>query len=287
MMNDSIQILSHMEDNVSEFTLAEIMEMESSFRGMKETTPSQEFCENLASKFSVSLYRCGQSSVKWEQVPLCISKQSFNVNRWFRDRQRKEVAKFIASPLFIKDLVASTKVEADYPVQKLSQKFSVKVSMPSCEKHSVVNTKNFHMPKGQSAKEIPDLIFEARSSKDYAWYDVAAFLNYRVLYSGELAARVRFSGFGNSHDEWVNVKKGVRQRSIPLEGSECHKVEIGDLVLCYRETDDAAIYCDAHIVGIERNMHDGKDCSCIFAVRYDHDCAEGKLHLNRICCRPC
>ena len=46
--------------------------------------------------------------------------------------------------------------------------------------------------------------------------------------------RVRFAGFGKEDDEWVNVKRGVRVRSIPLEPSECHKVKVGDLVLCFQ-----------------------------------------------------
>lgn len=45
---------------------------------------------------------------------------------------------------------------------------------------------------------------------------------------------MRFSGFNNTEDEWVNVKTAVRERSIPLEPSECQKVEVGDLVLCYQ-----------------------------------------------------
>lgn len=47
-------------------------------------------------------------------------------------------------------------------------------------------------------------------------------------------ARVRFSGFSNTDDEWVNVRYGIRERSIPLEPSECHKVNVGDLVLCFQ-----------------------------------------------------
>lgn len=46
--------------------------------------------------------------------------------------------------------------------------------------------------------------------------------------------RVRFSGFGKEEDEWVNVRTGVRERSIPLEPSECDKVNVGDLVLCFQ-----------------------------------------------------
>lgn len=46
--------------------------------------------------------------------------------------------------------------------------------------------------------------------------------------------RVRFAGFRKEDDEWVNVERGVRERSIPLEPSECDRVNVGDLVLCFR-----------------------------------------------------
>ena len=112
---------------------------------------------------------------------------------------------------------------------------------------------------------------------------------------------MRFAGFGNSHDEWVNVREGVRERSIPLEASECHKVKVGDLVLCYQvpfwlslsplflfslschlhviftfmnavqERPDYAVYTDAHVLEIQRRLHDIKGCRCIFVVRFDED----------------
>ena len=53
--------------------------------------------------------------------------------------------------------------------------------------------------------------------------------------------RVRFSGFSNDEDEWVNARNGIRERSIPLVASECHKVKVGDLALCYR------VWCTRHI----------------------------------------
>ncbi|CAL5442703.1 unnamed protein product [Camellia sinensis] len=42
--------------------------------------------------------------------------------------------------------------------------------------------------------------------------------------------RVRFIGFGSEEDEWVNVKKAIREHSLPLEHSKCGKLEVGDLV---------------------------------------------------------
>ena len=45
---------------------------------------------------------------------------------------------------------------------------------------------------------------------------------------------VRFSGFGPAEDEWVNVQKNVRPRSLPCESSECVAVLPGDLILCFQ-----------------------------------------------------
>ncbi|KAL2936285.1 Protein SAWADEE HOMEODOMAIN -like protein 1 [Bienertia sinuspersici] len=113
--------------------------------------------------------------------------------------------------------------------------------------------------RGGTASEVADLAFEAKSSRDNAWYDVASFLNHRVMATGELEARVRFAGFGVSHDEWVNIRTGIRERSIPLEPSECHKIRVGDLVLSYQERLDYALYVDAHVMEIQRRLHDIKD----------------------------
>jgi hypothetical protein len=46
--------------------------------------------------------------------------------------------------------------------------------------------------------------------------------------------RVRFSGFGAEEDEWINVRKCVRQRSLPCEVTECVAVLPGDLILCFQ-----------------------------------------------------
>ncbi|XP_028070051.1 uncharacterized protein LOC114272527 isoform X3 [Camellia sinensis] len=54
-------------------------------------------------------------------------------------------------------------------------------------------------------------------------------------------ARVRFIGFGSDDDEWVNVKKAIREHSLPLEHSECEKLEVGDLVL-YFQIEDSTVH---------------------------------------------
>ena len=55
-----------------------------------------------------------------------------------------------------------------------------------------------------------------------------------MIYHSLQEVRVRFAGFGAEEDEWVNVKKAVRERSVALEHSECQKVKVGDLVLCFQ-----------------------------------------------------
>ncbi|ESR40127.1 protein SAWADEE HOMEODOMAIN-like protein 1 [Citrus sinensis] len=240
------------EDSWPDFTLAEIKEMESMYKEIGEASLTQEYCKALATSFSFSASRAARPAITWLQV-----------QSWFRDKQKKSQAKSKSSSkdlkLFI-DLCGES-ISSNEP--EMSDK-----------------------PIGSRISELKELAFEARSSKDDAWYDVASFLTYRVTCAGELEVRVRFSGFNNTEDEWVNVKTAVRQRSIPLEQSECVKVNVGDLVLCYQEREDQAVYCDAHVLDIQRRVHDTEGCQCIFVVRYDHDFSEEQVKVERLCCRP-
>ncbi|KAG0487543.1 hypothetical protein HPP92_009638 [Vanilla planifolia] len=139
---------------------------------------------------------------------------------------------------------------------------------------------------GKKVCEEMEMDFEAKSYRDQAWYDVSTFLAHRVLSSGEVEVRVRFHGFGPEEDEWVNVRKAVRERSIPVESSECWKIKEGDSLICFREKDEAALYFDARVLEVERKMHDIRGCRCIFFIQYDHDQAEERVQLNRLCRRP-
>ncbi|KAF5466533.1 hypothetical protein F2P56_016451 [Juglans regia] len=243
------------DDSCSEFTLAEIMEMEKIFKGVGEQSLGPEFFQDIATSFSSSASRAGKSIITWRQV-----------ESWFQNKQEQPLAKFTPSHGVVKLFV-------DTPDAPISNNASnAPESSPS--------------PKGKRITDISELSFEAKSSKDGAWYDVASFQSYRFINSGELEVRVRFAGFSNDEDEWINVKRGVRERSIPLEPSECEKVKVGDLVLCFQERDDHAVYCDAYIMEIQRIPHDINCCRCIFVVRYDHDCTEEKVQLERICARP-
>ncbi|KAJ0816737.1 putative SAWADEE domain-containing protein [Helianthus annuus] len=253
-------------EHSSEFTLAEVLEMERLYRKQGEEVKQQEFCEELAAKFSGSAIRNGKSIITWDQV-----------HTWFLDRQlfsavknkssavdsnvvKNKLAIINSSPTALKNFVALSKARAAAEIPK--------------------------KPKAQRVEETADLMFEALSAKDLAWFDVASFLTFRVMYTGELEVKVRFSGFSHDQDEWVNVRSAIRERSIPLEASECHKVKVGDLLLCYRANEDHALYSDAHVVRVERQMHDKDDCTCTFVVRFEYDNAEVELNCSEICCRP-
>lgn len=97
---------------------------------------------------------------------------------------------------------------------------------------------------------------------------------------------VRFAGFGAEDDEWINVRKHVRQRSLPCESSECVAVLPGDLTLCFQEGKEQALYFDAHVLDAQRRRHDVRGCRCRFLVRYDHDQSEEIVPLRKVCRRP-
>ncbi|KAK9069738.1 hypothetical protein SSX86_010132 [Deinandra increscens subsp. villosa] len=252
-------------EDASEFTLAEVLEMENLYRKRGEESKQKEFCEELATKFSGSANRNGKSIIKWDQV-----------HTWFLDRQFFSAVKSKSS-VVDSDLVKNKLATLNSP-SALKNLLALSKAQATAEKPK--------KPKAQRVQEIPDLNFEALSAKDCAWFDVATFLTFRVMHSGELEVRVRFSGFSHDQDEWVNVRSGIRERSIPLEASECHKVKVNDLLLCYRANEDHALYSDAHVIRIERQLHDKDNCTCTFLVRFEYDNAEVELKCSEICCRP-
>ncbi|MCD7459869.1 hypothetical protein HAX54_042156 [Datura stramonium] len=264
------------EEEFIDFTLAEAMEMTTLFKGLKEKPITLELCQELANKFSSSPYRTGKSLIKWEQV-----------HTWFMDKQKPKAVKAPDDNVepVVRRRGRKPKPKNSSSALVLSRKYTNGgyTRLPHCA---------YDMPQrprvssAEMGKELAGLAFEALSAKDLAWYDVGSFLNFRVLYSGELEVRVRFAGFGNEEDEWVNVKRGVRERSVPLEPSECGRLNVGDPVMCFREDEYLAVYGDAMVVEIQRQTHDITSCTCIFVVRYDLDNAEEKVALDKICCRP-
>ncbi|XP_004510301.1 protein SAWADEE HOMEODOMAIN HOMOLOG 1-like [Cicer arietinum] len=235
------------------YSMDEILELERIYNEKGEHSLDQSFCKEIATNFSSSSNRVGKTSVSWEQV-----------HQWFQSKQRES-----------KDHQVASSPDGLNLYVDLSDKSSSRTGHGSSPD-----------PEGTQAADLSDLTFEAVSIKDNAWHDVAMFLNYRVLSTGELEVRVRYHGFGKEEDEWINVREGVRERSIPLEASDCHKVKEGDLVLCFHVKSDYALYCDARVLKIQRRIHDSKECSCSFTVRFYHDKSEEEVSWTSLCCRP-
>eukprot|EP00897_Mesotaenium_endlicherianum_P010518 jgi/Mesen1/9495/ME000063S08945 len=128
--------------------------------------------------------------------------------------------------------------------------------------------------------------YEAKSSRDGAWYDVDRFQGHQMNEAGQQEVKVRYAGFSEEEDEWVLASTCVRLRSLPCEASECIGVLPGDLVLCFQEGNEQALYYDADILDVQRRRHDVRGCRCRFWVRYRHDLAEEVVPLRKICRRP-
>ncbi|EPS66658.1 hypothetical protein M569_08118, partial [Genlisea aurea] len=164
-------------------------------------------------------------------------------------------------------------------LEKVPNEISLQIKKKSPHRDRIV-----FVAEQQRDGELSVLEFEARSSKDGAWYDVDTFLSHRLVDSGQSEFLVRYVGFGAEGDEWVNSRNSLRKRSVALGLSDCHKVKIGDGVVCFRESDDhQAKYYDARVVGIETRWHDMRGCRCLFLIRYDHDGVEEKVRLRRLC----
>ncbi|EMS59785.1 hypothetical protein TRIUR3_26092 [Triticum urartu] len=123
--------------------------------------------------------------------------------------------------------------------------------------------------------------FEAKSARNGAWYDVAAFLSHRFIDTRDPEVLVRFCWLGPEEDEWIDVCKGVRLRSL-----QCVAVLPGDLILCFKEGKEQACYFDAHVLQVQRRRHDIRGCRCRFLVCYDHDHSEEFVPLSKVCRRP-
>ncbi|KAK4340777.1 hypothetical protein RND71_039278 [Anisodus tanguticus] len=235
----------------SGFTEIEIEKMENLLKQSGEQVFDQKFCKKLAGDFSHSTGRAGKPIVKWTEV-----------QTWFQNRQKSCLSK-------------DNSAEANMKLPDMTEECALDKA-----------TQTFHIPEGKKVPDLSDLEFEARSSVDRAWYDVDTFISHRFLSSGEPEVLVRYVGFGSEEDEWVNVRKSVRERSVALENSECNKVRVGDPVLCFQEGKDNARYVEAHILEIQKKFHDIRGCRCLFAIQYDHDNTKETVHLRRLCFRP-
>ncbi|KAL5565326.1 hypothetical protein UlMin_028490 [Ulmus minor] len=245
------------------FTAAEVSEMEAILHEHNNSMPIRDVLVNLADKFSESPDRKGKITVQMKQV--------WN---WFQNRR--------------------------YAIRAKSSKYPGKLSVSSMPRDDLTPVRNVPQPvtapihassvpgtgSGRGTPENSVMEFEAKSGRDGAWYDVASFMSHRYLETGDPEVLIRFSGFGADEDEWVNIRKHVRPRSLPCEASECVAVLPGDLILCFQEGKEQALYFDAHVLDAQRRRHDVRGCRCRFLVRYVHDQSEEIVPLRKVCRRP-
>ncbi|KAL3361213.1 hypothetical protein AABB24_014219 [Solanum stoloniferum] len=235
----------------SGFTEEEIEKMENELKQSGEQDFDQHVCKKLAGVFSHSKGRAGKPSVKWTEV-----------QTWLQNRQKCRLSKYNSA-------------ESNRKLPDVTEECALKEE-----------NQRFHMPEGKKVPDLSDLQFEARSSVDGAWYDVDTFTSHRFLESGEPEVLVRYVGFGPEEDEWINVRKSVRERSVALENKECIKVRVGDSALCFQEGKDNARYVEARILEIQKKFHDIRGCRCLFVIQYDHDNTREIVHMRRLCFRP-
>ncbi|KAG2306135.1 hypothetical protein Bca52824_025883 [Brassica carinata] len=253
--------------------MAEVTEMEAILVQHNIAIPSRHILEDLADKFSESVERKGKIVVQFKQI--------WN---WFQNRRYALRAKANKAPGKLN--VSSMPRGVDITNQMRN------VLPPSAGLKPTHMTGNLMTPTlsvpgvMRSGSDNSYLEFEAKSARDGAWYDVQNFLAHRNLETGDPEVQVRFAGFEVEEVEWINVKRHVRQRSLPCEASECVAVLAGDLVLCFQEGKDQALYFDAKVLDAQRRRHDVRGCRCRFLVRYNHDQSEEIVPLRKICRRP-
>ncbi|XP_015574200.1 protein SAWADEE HOMEODOMAIN HOMOLOG 2 isoform X1 [Ricinus communis] len=253
------------------FMSNEVAEMESILHDHQYVMPAKEVLVALAEKFSESPDRKGKFVVQMKQV--------WN---WFQNRRYAVRTKTSKTP--VKLNVTPMSREESIPVRSVPQPVAAPIPAPvpaAMATPPVPST-------GRATTETSYMEFEAKSARDGAWYDVGTFLSHRHLDTGDpvIEVLVRFAGFGPDEDEWINIRKHVRQRSLPCEASECVAVLPGDLILCFQEGKDQALYFDAHVLDAQRRRHDVRGCRCRFLVRYDHDHSEEIVPLRKVCRRP-
>ncbi|EPS64920.1 hypothetical protein M569_09857, partial [Genlisea aurea] len=252
------------------FNASEVGEMEAVLQGHHYSVPSREILDALALRFSSSAERSGKVEVTWKQIWNWFQNRRYALRARAARQSAPVQPNMPAMPQHDQSVLRNV-AQAPHP-----QAFHPKEAQPSATTQSV----------GSNAPKNSLLEFEAKSARDGAWYDVAYFLSHRAIESGDPEALVRFSGFGPEEDEWVNIRRHVRLRSLPCESSECAAVLPTDLILCFQEGKEQALYFDAHVLDAQRRRHDKRGCRCRFLVRYDHDQSEEIVPLRKICRRP-
>ncbi|KAL6538322.1 hypothetical protein OROGR_012310 [Orobanche gracilis] len=261
------------------FNPVEVGEMDAILQAHNNQVPAREILDALANRFSTSIERAGKVEVSVKQV--------WN---WFQNRRYALRAKAArASEQVILPPVHDQTILRTIPQAPTQPQAQSRAPQPPPVPSTTVRSlpqvphpvsASSTQSAGRNDLENSQMEFEAKSARDGAWYDVASFLSHRSLATGDPDALVRFAGFGPEEDEWVNIRRHVRQRSLPCESLECVAVLPGDLILCFQEGKEQALYFNAHVLDAQRRRHDVRGCRCRFLVRYDHDQSERPEELT-------
>ncbi|KAG6790298.1 hypothetical protein POTOM_006446 [Populus tomentosa] len=286
------------------FMQYEVTEMDAILQEHHNMMPAREVLVSLAEKFSESPERKGKIQVQMKQVWNWFQNRRYairaksnkapmklNITPMPRDDSAaaRSVPQQVAAP--IPDAVpATTSASSVFGILHYLMKCLLKLLVPEgqLQKTPIWNLKPnlVEMVHGENLMLFQDYLVHFNFVTFFARYDVGTFQSHRYLDKGDPEVLVRFAGFGPDEDEWLNVCKHVRQRSLPCEASECVAVLPGDLILCFQEGKDQALYFDAHVLDAQRRRHDVRGCRCRFLVRYDHDQSEEIVPLRKICRRP-
>ncbi|XP_077218014.1 uncharacterized protein LOC143852494 isoform X4 [Tasmannia lanceolata] len=146
-----------------------IEQMEKLFQKAEDQYLNQNFCQKLTKKFndvdrhvSLDSGRAGKTALQWKQV-----------QSWFQCKQQPGMAKLTSSPIVSKETVF----------------------LPDASLSNNAPESSSDISKGAKVPDLSELEFEAKSSKDGAWYDVTSFLTHRVLSSGEPISQESCHGF--------------------------------------------------------------------------------------------
>ncbi|XP_070012578.1 protein SAWADEE HOMEODOMAIN HOMOLOG 1-like isoform X1 [Nicotiana sylvestris] len=272
----------------SGFSQTEIEKMENLINESSEQVCDPEFCKKVAKTFMRSQGRAGKPIVKWTEVQTWFQNKlqccSSKDNSAEANQKLPDVTERCAL-----DKANESSHTAGQKVPSQSElEFEARSSRDGAcfAKNNYLNYKFLvRLMKSKTSVRVGDMINTVFSSGFYR-YDVDSFISHRFLNSGEPEALVRFVSLGSEEDEWVNIRKAVRERSVTLENSECNKLKVGDLVLCFQEGKNQSKYLEAHVIEIQKRLHDIRGCRCLFVIRYGRDDTEETVRLRRLCVRP-
>ncbi|VAI73543.1 unnamed protein product [Triticum turgidum subsp. durum] len=303
------------------FTHAEVAEMEEHLRHLNNAIPQRNVIQGLAEKFTASAARAGKIPVQYKQVWNWFQNRRYSQRARtprgapppqgkmlptgaeehhpasFR-AQGYDVAAFLSHRLFETGdpdfiIVPARSIHNQSLAASLphsQQKAGAFLSQRALLHYAAACglEKQAHLLQNLVPREDPDsYTFAARlvSRLEYGLRREKQTVD-DLMWLVKLEVKVRFSGFGPEEDEWINVRKCVRLRSLPCESAECVAVLPGDLILCFQEGKEQALYFDARVLDAQRRRHDVRGCRCRFLVRYDHDHSEEIVPLRKVCRRP-